>query len=209
VTRQRERERPRGKAPFRDGPEDTGELPLAQTLAALHRSERAPRAVLKQVQERLANESERAAGSSWARWLEGLMLQIAGWPLAAVVAALLMSFVTWQRQQTEAARREAELGAAEVAVTGRVVRGSLQFRIYGDEAGMGLCEGHFLLAPEDAPYAAPVRVRWTRCDLPDALSDELRHPFSPVHGAPRLSVRVHGHWARANEFEALGLRLQP
>jgi hypothetical protein len=209
MTRRGELERRRGKAPCHDGAEDTGELLLAQTLIALHRSERAPRAVLKQVQARLASKSERPGAGGWARRLGGILRQLAERPLTAVVVLVLMSLVTWQRQQTEAARQEAELGAAEVFVAGRAVPGSLQLRMEGEEMGMRHCEGHFLLAPEDAAHAAPVRVRWNRCDLPDALSDELRRLFSPVHGAPSLSVRVRGYWVRANELEALGLRLQP
>jgi hypothetical protein len=209
MTRQRELEGRRGEAPFRDGADDSGGLPLAQTLIALHRSERAPPALLKQVQVRLASQRERAGGDSWARRLGGVMLQIAERPLTALVALVLMSFVTWQRQQTEVARQEAELGAAEVFVAGMAVPGSLQLRMEGDEMGMGHCEGHFLLAPEDPAHAAPVRVRWNRCDLPDALSDELRRLFSPVDGAPPLSVRVRGYWVRANELEAIGLHLQP
>jgi hypothetical protein len=212
MTRPPELERRRSRAPLRDGAEeeeeDGGELTLEQTLIALHRSERAPRGVLKQVQARLKLESERPS-VKWARHLEGLMGQLSGWPLAAVVA-ILISLVTWHRQQREAVWHEvAELDTPESAISGVFVPGSLQLRLSGDPQGMGVCEGHFLLGAGDASPTAPARVRWTRCDLPDALTDELRRPFSPMQAAAPLRLLVRGHWAGANEFEALGLRLLP
>jgi hypothetical protein len=211
MTRQLDVERRRARAPLLDGAagDDAGEQTLAKTLIALHRSERAPSGVLKQVQARLKSESERPAGVGWMQCMQDLMGQVAGWPLAAVVA-ILISLVAWHRQQRDSAWREvAELGAAELSVTGVAVPGSLQLRLDGDNDGMGKCEGHFLLLPDDAPHAAPVRVNWMRCDLPDALADELGRLFSPVQKAMPLSILVRGHWAGASEFEALGLRLLP
>lgn len=79
--------------------------------------------------------------------------------------------------------------------------------MYGDEMGMGHCEARFLLTPDGS--REPVRMHWTRCDLPEALSDELRRLFSPVRGASPLKVKALGHWARTGEFEALELRLPP
>lgn len=218
MTRQREPQRP----PRPEMSSDEPELQLAQTLIALHRSERAPRAVLARVEARMAGWSEPRGGRAVWRRLELLFVQLAGWPGAGVVAVALLLLVSWQHQQAEAGLRQRaevalrpaespskQLAATEVTVRGLAVPGSLQSRLSGDENGMGICEGHFLLTPEGAPHEEPIRVHWTRCDLPDALSAELQRVFSPVRGAPLLSVSVRGHWAGAKELDALGLRLQP
>lgn len=148
------------------------------------------------------------------------MARITGWSGAAAVAVGALLLLTWQHRQADEARRRlmvsksgpsepgpALLAEPEASVRGVAVPGSLQWRMYGDEIGMGLCEAQFLLARDGA--ARPIRVRWTRCDMPDELSDELRRLASPVRGAPALSVSARGHWARESEFEALSLRLQP
>jgi hypothetical protein len=199
--------------------EEDAELRLAQRLVALHRSERAPRTVVRQVESFVRGRSEPRRSLRWTRRLEVLPMQVSGWPGAGMLALVLSVLVPWQHQRVESARRDAakwqaeqnakELGNSDVTASGLAVPGSLQWRMYGDELGMGYCEGSFLLAPADGSRAAPVRVHWTRCDLPDALSAELQRRFSPAAGAPLLPVSVRGHWARAQEFEALGMQLQP
>lgn len=222
MTRPPEAEPGRGGArPGQRSSSDDGcELQLAQALIALHRSERAPRPVVQQVESRLAGCSQPRSGSAaWTRRLDALLAQLAGWPLAGLVALVPLLLMTWQEQRLAAARRQAaeaamvqaeqrslERAGQEVTLSGVALPGSLQWRMYGDEIGMGHCEGRFQLQPE---AGTPVHVRWTRCDLPDELSGELRRVFSPLHGAAPFPVSVRGHWARAGEFEALGLRLQP
>lgn len=196
---------------------------LAQALIALHRAERAPRAVVRQVQLSLAGTNTAYSRRvSWLRRLNALLVQSAGWPVAGVVALLPLLLLAGQHQRLEAERRQAteavalqaeqhlrELAGKEVTLSGVAVPGSLKSVMYGDEIGMGRCEGSFLMEQDGGSPGAPVRVRWTRCDLPDELSGELRRVFSPMRGAPPFPVSVRGHWARAGEFEALGLRVQP
>lgn len=199
---------------------DHCELQLAQTLIALHRAERAPRAVLQRAEARLAGGRAAACGAVWARRLDTLLVQLAGWPLAGVVALVPLLLLTWQHQRLNAERRQtAEVAALqaeqhsqeragkEVTLSGVAVPGSLQLRMDYDDTGIAHCAGSFLLEPRDNLRHAPVRVRWTRCDLPDELSGELRRVFSPQRGSPPFPVSVRGHWAHAREFEALGLRL--
>jgi len=201
----------------RAGDEELSELQLAQTLIALHREQQAPRAVREQVESRLQGEGlQRSGRAAWARRLDALMAQIAGWSGAGVVAVVALLLLTWQHQQAGEAResRATELGPSALAepdaiVSGVVVPGSLQWRMSGDEIGMGRCEASFLLRHGDAAHDEPMHVSWTRCDLPDELSEELRRPFSPVRGAPPLSLEARGRWARENELDALSLRLLP
>jgi hypothetical protein len=221
MTHQRQPVALRGKAPSAEpGADDGAALQLAQTLIALHRSERAPRALVRQVEAHLAGGSKSAVPAAWARRLDALRAQLAGWPLAGVVALVPLLLVTWQhqrlslerRQTAEAAalqaeQRASELAVEEVTLSGVAVPGSLQLVLSGDDIGMGHCSGSFLMEPEGGHGPAPVRVRWSRCDLPEELSGELRRVFSPLRGAPPFPVRVRGHWAHAREFEALGLRL--
>jgi hypothetical protein len=220
VTRQLQREA--GRQPARPGgqrtEEEVAELQLAQTLIALHRSERAPRAVVQQVEARLLAGRRPTASRAWR--LDALLAQLGGWPLAGVVALVPLLLLTWQHQRlmverrqladeaaAQAEQRSQELAGKEVTLSGVAVPGSLQLRMDYDDTGLAHCQGSFLLEPEDSLRQAPVRVRWTRCDLPDELSGELRRVFSPLRGAPPFPVSVRGHWARAREFEALGLRL--
>lgn len=201
---------------------DGCEQQLAQELIALHRAERAPLAVVQQVESRLAGGGKPLSfRAAWARRLDAFLAPLAGWPVAGVVALVPLLLLTWQSQRLEAERRQLaevatlqaeersrKLANQEVTVSGVAVPGSLQWRIYGDEIGMGHCEGRFLLELGGL-REAPVRVHWTRCDLPEALSGELRRVFSPLQGAVPFPVSVRGYWARVGEFEALGLRLEP
>lgn len=209
-----------GRQQAQPGADDGAELQLAQTLIALHRAERAPRAVVRQVQARLAEGRRPSVSRAWARRLDALLAQLGGWPLAGVVALVPLLLLTWQHQRLNAERRQLaedaaaqaeqrskELAGKELTLSGVAVPGSLQLRMDYDDTGLAHCQGSFLLQPEDSLRQAPVRVRWTRCDLPDELSGELKRVFSPLRGAPPFPVSVRGHWVRAREFQALGLRL--
>jgi hypothetical protein len=202
--------------------DDDAELPLAQTLVALHRSERAPRELLEHVQSHLQGLASRTGRAAASRRWDIIMARSAGWPGACGVAVAAVLLLTWQHRQADEARRWSTLRESrsfehgptapaelEATVTGVLVPGSLQWRMYGDDIGMGHCDAHFLVTPAGAPHGAPIRVRSTRCDLPDELLEELRRPFSPLRGLPALSVSARGRWAGEGEFEALGLSLQP
>jgi hypothetical protein len=216
MTRQRDRWLLEAE-PEHAGEEDRSELELAHTLVALHRAERAPVAVRERVDSCLqGRRPPRSGRAAWAVRLDALMAQMGGWPGAGAVAVVALLLLTWQHRQANEGRnpQSAEHGPTalaepEATVNGVAVPGSLQWRMSGDEIGMGHCDASFLLTPSGAPNGEPLRVSWTRCDLPDELSEELRRVFSPVRGAPPLRLSARGRWARENEFEALSVRLQP
>jgi len=213
----RRKQRPGAAESGRTGDDDRSELQLAHTLIALHRAEQAPRVVHEQVESRLqARRVSRSGRAAWARCVGVFMAQIAGWPGAGVVAVVALLLLTWQHRQAEEAgeSRTTEAGPtaladAEATVSGEAVPGSLHWQLSGDEIGKGHSEASIWMTPSGAPRDEPLRVFWTRCDLPDELSEELRRVFSPVRGAPPLSLSARGRWARENEFEALSVRVQP
>jgi hypothetical protein len=200
----------------------TPEPRLAETLIALHRSELAPARVVNRIAahlDALASVVPARREGRWQSLLVVLRTNLAGVPTGLGLAVVLSLLLTWRQQLADAPPEQADQvrdvpPADEVLLSGTAVPGSLELRRYADPDGMGQCEGQFLLnqgevGSGEAQRESPIRVRWTRCDLPDALLGELKRRFSPVAGAPRVPVSVWGRWQRADEFEGRRLRLQP
>lgn len=193
---------------------------LADALIALHRSERAPDSVVQRIAARLdvlPSVSPAPRHAPWRRILDVLRTNLAGASVGLAFALVVALLVTLRQQSADTASTESdrlgdELGAEEVLLTGTAVPGSLQSRMIADADGVVTCEGQFLLSlgalgSPEAQSESIIRVRWTRCDLPDALSAELKRRFSPMIGAPRVPVSVWGRWQGAGEFDGRRMRL--
>jgi hypothetical protein len=184
------------------------EAELAKSLIALHRAERAPDRVIEQVAIRMDAQAAAPARPSlaWLSQLGALRRQVSADAGAWLLAAALAVLVTWHQRAAQGpwdASGDPAPAAAD-PLTGIAVPGSLERRIYGDAWGAGHCEGQFLVRPEGQLRA--VRVHWTRCDLPDALSSELRRSSSPREAAAPGHVSLWGSWRRAEEFDAVRFR---
>jgi hypothetical protein len=168
-------------------------------LKELHRAEAAPAGFRAVVAERLARFEAPAPKEGFSRWGSiGLLL------LAAAAAVVL----TVRRDDTRFTllpEQPAASGTAEfISLSGAAVPGSLRWRSTAATDGSGQldCQYLFSLEPEGS---APIRVRWTRCELPGELREYTQQPRSALPGPPRVFVT--GRWFAPGQLEATEIRV--
>ena len=168
----------------------------------LHRAEEAPPDFRVLVAERLARLEAPAPRSALSKRRGVGLLLLAS---AAAVAVVALGVRSDHTRVTPLPEQPAASHAAElVSLSGAAVPGSLRWRSGAAAEGSQRleCQYLFSLQPEGG---APIRVRWTRCELPSELREHTQQSRSAMSGP--LRVFVAGRWSAPGQLEATEIRV--